>query len=139
MAISNGITNPVAGIGVANTLKVLGGAIAVGTAGLALNAVTPAIRVPAGFTVFGAIISSTDVDTNASPTILFGLGDTGSTSRLIAASNVGQAGTANQAALAPAAIGYRYPVETTVNLIASTAAATAAAGTVTVYLLGVCD
>ncbi|MGL4975991.1 MAG: hypothetical protein ACRC56_11905 [Bosea sp. (in: a-proteobacteria)] len=139
MAISNGLTNPIIGYGEAGTLKVIGGPVAVPVGGLALNAVTPVLRVPAGFTVFDLTVMCSDMDTGGTPTLVFGVGDAGNATRLATGITVGQAGGANQAALSATAIGYRFPAETTIHLIATTAAATAAAGTATVYLRGTID
>ncbi|MCA3080418.1 MAG: hypothetical protein ING71_16710 [Rhodocyclaceae bacterium] len=138
MALANGLTNPVASRGMANTLVCVAGTVAVGTAGLALNAVTPLVRVPKGFTLIHATLEATDMDTNASPTLVLAVGDTGLNNRILTGLTIGQTGGINSV-IAATGHQYRYPDETTINLTATAGAATAAAGTVQISLLGVID
>lgn len=97
------------------------------------------LQLPIGAIVTGVVIQSDDMDTNASPTITLNVGDAGSATRYISASNVAQAGTA---AVATAATGLLYRVtgnnDTMVRVAVAANAATSAAGTVRVlvtYLL----
>jgi hypothetical protein len=138
MALANGLTNPVASRGMANTIVCVAGTVAVGTAGLALNAVTPLVRVPKGFTLIHATLEATDMDTGGSPALVLAVGDTDDVDRVMAGLTIGQAGGISSV-IAVAGHQYRFTQETTINLTATTAAATAAAGTVQISLLGVID
>ena len=138
MALANGLTNPVASRGMANTIVCVAGTVAVGTGGLALNAVTPLVRVPKGFTLIHATLEATDMDTGGSPALVLAVGDTDDVDRVMAGLTIGQAGGISSV-LAVAGHQYRFAQETTISLTATTAAATAAAGTVQISLLGVID
>jgi len=136
MALANGLTNPVASRGMANTLVCVAGTVAVGTAGLALNAVTPLVRVPKGFTVIHATLEATDMDSGTA--LVLAVGDTGDNDRILTGLTIGQAGGISSA-IAVTGHQYRYTEETTINLTATTASGTAVAGTVQISLLGVID
>jgi hypothetical protein len=128
---------PMPGYGEARTLKVYGGALALLTTDLALNRTVALFRVPAGFVVCDLKVSATDMDTNGTPTLTFKLGDTGDDDRLLAASTLGQAGTSSFTSLvATTGLLYQYTSETEILMTCSAAAATAAAGTLTVALIG---
>jgi hypothetical protein len=128
---------PTTGYGEARTIKALGGATALVTGDLALNKTVALFRVPAGFTVTGLKVLATDMDTGGSPALVLAIGDSGDDDRLLTASNIGQAGTSNLSALVAATgLLYQYTAETEIVLKATTAAATAAAGTITVALEG---
>lgn len=83
---------------------------------------------PAGAVILGATLSSTDMDTNGTPTIAWNVGDSGSNSRIFSASTVSQAGTLSTA-IAQGAHLYKYTSRTQLRAYISTAAATGAAGT----------
>jgi hypothetical protein len=136
MALANGLTNPVASRGMANTLVCVAGTVAVGTAGLALNAVTPLVRVPKGFTVIHATLEATDMDSGTA--LVLAVGDTASNNRILTGLTIGQSGGISSA-IAATGHQHRYAEETTINLTATTAAGTAVAGTVQISLLGVID
>ena len=91
--------------------------------------------VPKGFQVFGGCLESTDIDTNGAPTVTLNIGDSGSATRLFAASTVGQAGTADRA-LAVAGQHYTYTDDTVITGIIPTGPATGATGTLTLSLYG---
>jgi hypothetical protein len=120
----------------ANTVVAIVNTVAVGTAGLALNAVTPLVRVPKGFTVLHATLEATDMDSGTA--LVLAVGDADDNDRLMTGLTTGQAGGISNA-LAVAGFPYRYTEDTTINLTATTAAGTAVAGTVSVSLLGVID
>ena len=85
---------------------------------------------PANARVVFAVLESTDMDTNGSPTLTLNVGDSGSASRLFSASTVGQAGTLSTA------------IATAKTLITGTAqanAATGAAGTVSLTVFYVVE
>ena len=137
MALSNGITQPVVGYGQKNATKVVFNAAAVATTGLTLNAQTVLVRVPAGFTVTGMSVASTDMDTGT--TLVFAVGDALSNTRLASGLNIGQAGGISHVALLATGFGYRFPTDTDVILTATTAATGATAGTFTIALYGSLD
>jgi hypothetical protein len=138
MALANGLTNPVASRGMANTLVCVAGTVAVGTAGLALNAVTPLVRVPKGFTLIHATFETTDLDTNGTPLLTLAVGDATVNNRILTGLTIGRTGGISSQ-IDVAGHQFRYAEETTINLTATAAAATAAAGTVQISLMGVID
>lgn len=123
------------GAGYARTAKTFGRRVTMKTTDLALNAVVAAFKVPAGFTVTGIIAVATDMDTNGSPTLALSVGDSGSATRHLSSSTIGQGGTSTQT-LASTGLLYQYTAESEILITASTAAATAAAGTIDLYLTG---
>jgi hypothetical protein len=136
MADRNAYTQPQVGPqGFARTVKTLGGAFAIATTDLALNRTTALFVAPKGFVVTGVYLALTDVDTNGSPTVAVKLGDAGDDDRYVAASTIGQAG-GSTTTLASTGLYYECTADTEIVLTASTAAATAAAGTATAYLTG---
>lgn len=136
MALANGLTNPVASRGMANALVCVAGQVAVGTAGLALNAVTPLVRVPKGFTLIHATLEATDMDSGTA--LVLAVGDAGDNDRILTGLTIGQAGGISSS-IAVTGHQFRYTDETTINLTATTAAGTAVAGTVQISLFGVID
>lgn len=104
--------------------------ITVTAAQLTLNALFGSIKVPKNAVILGVHLMSTDVDTNGSPAVAYGVGDSGSASRLISASTVGQAGGYTNT-IAATGFAYQYTAETLVQIKVTTAPATAAAGTLT--------
>ena len=93
---------------------------------------------PKNSTVHLAVLKSSDMDTNGTPTLALNIGDAGSASRLFAASTVGQAGTLSTA-IATTGAEYTYTADTVVTGVASNNAATGAAGTVTLTVFYTCD
>lgn len=125
----------VGGQGFSRTKKVLGGAFALGAADLALAAQTSIIKAPAGFVATDLYAAATDMDTNVSPALALSIGDAGSLTRLLSSSTIGQAGTSTST-IATTGAYYAFTVDTDIIVSATVAAATAAAGTLTVYLEG---
>jgi hypothetical protein len=89
---------------------------------------------PANARIHMAVLSASDMDTNATPTITLNVGDSGSATRLFSAATVAQAGTASTA-LATTGIGYLTTAKTRITGTAQANAATGAAGTVTLSVL----
>lgn len=83
---------------------------------------------PAGARVLLAVLESTDMDTNGSPTLTINVGDSGDPDRIFAASTVGQAGTLSTA-IAVTGFGNQYTSKTRITGVANANAATGAAGT----------
>jgi hypothetical protein len=128
---------PMTHYGHARDVKAYGGALSLLTTDLALNRTVALFRVPQGFTVTGLSVSTTDMDSNGTPTLTFKLGDTGDDDRLLAASTIAQTGTNNYTGLVPTTgLLYQYTAETEILFTCSAAAATAVAGTLTVVLFG---
>ena len=93
---------------------------------------------PANARIVMAVLESTDMDTNGSPTLTLNVGDSGSASRLFSASTVGQAGTLSTA-IATAGQGYKTTAKTLITGTAQANAATGAAGTVSLTVFYVVE
>jgi hypothetical protein len=127
---------PPAGYGEARTVKAYGGTTSIVTGDLSVGKTTALFRVPAGFTVVNLLVNASDMDTNGTPTLTLSIGDAGSGTRFLNASTVGQAGTSSYTGLVGSGLGFQYTTETEILLTATAGAATAAAGTITVFLAG---
>ena len=111
------------------------GAVAIGAGNLTVNSLIKLFQVKKGFCVTGALMEATDMDTNGSPALAIKLGDSGDDDRFIAAASIGQAGGVTTT-LASAGAGYVFTADTDIYAKVSTAAATAAAGTLRAALIG---
>jgi hypothetical protein len=123
------------GQGFARTKKTFGRRVNLATTDLATGAVTAAFKVPAGFTVTGIIAVASDMDSNGSPTLALSVGDSGSGTRHLSSSTIGQGGTSTQT-LASTGLLYQYTTDTDILVTATTGSATAVAGTLDLYLEG---
>lgn len=83
---------------------------------------------PAGAVLLGATLSSTDMDTNGTPTLTWNVGDANTNARIFSASTVSQAGTLS-AAIAQGAHLHKFTTKTQLRAYVNAAAATGAAGT----------
>ena len=132
---STRISNPVpakTGVGVVSVHASVTTSAAVAAADL-----VKFFTVPAGATIIGGTFSSTDIDTNGTPTASLIVGDAGDTDRLFAATTIGQAGGITND-LAIAGHGYKYTADTDIYATVS-AVATGAIGTFKLsltYILG---
>lgn len=115
--------------GLASNVKVLTATVSC-TAAPSTSDTLNFFTMPKNSKVHYAALYATDMDTNGTPTIALNIGDSGSASRLFAASTVAQAGTLSQA-FATTAVGYQYTADTVITGTASSNAATGAAGSVT--------
>lgn len=88
---------------------------------------------PKGAVVTGITAMSTDIDTNGSPAVVIDIGDDSDEDRLLAASTIGQAATLSSA-IATTGFMYKYTADTLIKAYIKTAAATGAAGTLTVVV-----
>lgn len=129
---------PAVSYGMARKTMAIGGTVSIVTGDLTLNKTVGLFKVPAGFTVVNHSGGCTDMDTNATPTAQFTIGVAGTAALFLAADSAPRTGVAF-GAIARGGIGYRFDTETEILLTTSTAAATAAAGTVTYYLEGYLD
>lgn len=94
------------------------------------------VKVPSGFRVLEVILSTTDLDTNGTPTITFDVGDGGDVDRYIDGTTAPQAGgIARLDSIAGA--GYRYTEADTIDVkVASAVATGATTGTVKLTVIG---
>jgi len=136
MATRTDFTQPQPGLlGEARTRKMFGRRVTLGTTDLATGSVVEAFIVPAGFTVTGIIAVATDMDSNGSPTLAISVGDSGSSTRFLSSSTVGQAGTSTQTAASTGLL-FAYTADTKILVTMTTGSATAVAGTLDLYLDG---
>lgn len=106
----------------------------------ATNDTLDMIRVPAGAIITGITLYSDDIDSNVSPTATISVGDSGSATRFISASTVGQAGGfTNTLASGTGAMFFKYTAEGVIRLTAGTGSATFQAGTVKLKVSYVVD
>lgn len=94
--------------------------------------------VPKNARVILAVLESTDMDTNGSPSLTINVGDSGDADRLFAASTVGQAGTLSSA-IAVAGGGYKYTDKTLITGVAAANAGTGTSGTLYLSLFYVIE
>ena len=99
------------------------------TTALGVGDLVKMMTIPAGATIVSVILDSDKLDSNASPTIKFDVGDATTANRYLAASTLPQAGGAAVANVA-AAYGFQYTVDTPLYVKCNTAAATWQNGTV---------
>ena len=119
-------------MGFACTQKVIGRVVTITVADNVTANTIGAFKVPAGFTVTGIIGSATDMDSGAA--MLITIGDSGNAARYVASVST-QAAVASWT-LAAAVLLYLNTVDTEVLITIATQAATAVAGTMTIYLTG---
>lgn len=108
------------------------------TAMLASGIVTALIRMPAYTRYVDLYAKATDMDTNGSPALAIDIGIAGvsdttydDVDAFLDGSTIGQAGTGGDQTMLAAGVGLLVPVDHYITLTAATAAATAAAGTLT--------
>lgn len=122
--------------GFAGTMKRYGcSAVALATTDLDLDSTVALFKVPKGFVLTSLSMTVTDMDTNGAPALVIALGDSVDDDRFITGATTGQAGGTNTT-LAAAGVRYEFTAETEIVFKATTAAATAAAGTITVDFFG---
>jgi len=116
-------------------LAVAYASLAIATTDLTLNTVLDAVRLPKGARVHEVVLTATDLDTNGTPTLALAVGDAALANRFINGAAVGQTAGAVRAgndatAAANLAAHTAYAAETVIQVKVTTAAATAAAGTI---------
>lgn len=126
---SNYDKKPVASHGLGGNVKVARAAVTCSAAPSTSDTLN-FFYLPPGARVHLAVLESTDMDTNGSPTITLNIGDSGDADRLFAASTVAQAGTLSTA-IATTGADHQYTSETLITGVAAANATTGAAGTVT--------
>ena len=115
--------------GFSRTMKCFGSDVALVAGDLALNKTTDLFVIPKGFVLTSLSVVVPDLDTNGAPAIVFDIGDAASANRFIAGATTGQAGGTNTT-LAAAGLNYEFTEDTPIVWKTTTAAATAAAGTI---------
>jgi len=129
---------PVIGPGNARKGHMIGGVFSLVTGDLALNKTVSLFKAPKGFTVTNVKAYATDMDTGGSPALVFSVGDADTAARIISVSTSAQAGGEPTIALSTI-LGYQFAAETEIVFKCTTAAATAAAGTLTIFMSGYFD
>lgn len=121
--------------GFARTMKCFGADIDLVTGDLALNKTTGIFVVPKGFVLTSLSCVVPDLDSNGSPALVFAIGDATDDDRFITGATTGQAGGTNTT-LAATGLNYEFTDDTEIVFKATTAAATAVAGTIKPRLFG---
>jgi hypothetical protein len=88
------------------------------------------IPIPNGARVLDWTLGADDLDSNGTPTITLGLGDSGSSTRYVSASTIAQTGAAPVNTLLKTGFGYIYTADDMLTITVSAAIATFQAGTV---------
>lgn len=101
------------------------------TANVTANDVYEMVRLPKGAKIVDVTLSSTDLDTNGTPTITMSVGYGGDDDYFIVASTIGQTGGVARMAAATTGTLLTLTAEDTIDLKFPAVAATFAAGTVT--------
>lgn len=109
--------------------------------GSAAGDIIQMVKVPKGAMILDLALSAEDLDTNGSPTITLDVGDGGDVDRFIDGATIGQTGGIVRlgqgvaAAAVDGAHGYVYTEDDTIDVKVVDAAATKAAGTITLTVL----
>jgi hypothetical protein len=116
--------------------KVMGGTIALTTTDVGtINNTIQLFKVPAGFTITGMNFETASLAASA---LTLSIGDATTPARLLSASTAGVAG--GKVDVLPAGVlGFKYPVETDIQLLVAAAGVTPAAGNITLFLKGFID
>lgn len=120
--------------GFARINKTIGRTVALAVADLVTGNTVGAFMVPKGFVVTGIIAVATDMD-SGSAALTLSVGDSGSGTRYLSASTIGQAGTTTQT-LATTGLLYENTADTEILITVTLQPATAVAGTVDLRLVG---
>lgn len=142
MAIRVDYTQPQAGLlGFARIRKDLGRRITVNTTDLTTGGQIAAFRVPAGFTVTSInCVFNAQLDTNGSPTLTVSVGDAANNTRYLSANTGARtAGSIVTAFTTPTGgtnLLFNYTADTDILVTFTAGSATAAAGTIDLYLGG---
>lgn len=133
------LVNPAAelapGLGFAGSVQLIdSGDIAVATGDIDAADLVEVFTARKGQMVVGAMLKSSDLDTDGTPAIVLSLGDAVDDDRFITAATVGQAG-GTTVTLANAGAFYKFTADTKIFVRVTTAADVAAAGTIRAALL----
>lgn len=86
------------------------------------------VKIPVGAIIQDVTLSSTDIDTNGTPTVSLVVGDGSDTDRFITTSTIGRAGGVARLD-SQVGHGYAYTAEDTIDVVITAGPATAAVGT----------
>ena len=104
-------------------------------ANVTANDVIEMIKVPRGARILEVILTSTDLDTNGSPTWAMEVGDGGDTDRFIASTTIGQTGGTVRLGTNVVGTNYQYTAEDTIDIKITAVAATFAAGSLSLIVM----
>jgi hypothetical protein len=134
MTTRTDFTQPQAGLlGEARTMKMLGRRVTLAAADLVTGNIVEAFIVPAGFTVTGILAVASDMDSGSALTL--SVGDSGSGTRFLNASTIGQTG-ATTSTLATTGVLYAYTADTKILVTCTLQGSSSVAGTLDLYLQG---
>ena len=134
MATRTDFTQPQAGLqGEARTMKMFGRRVTLSATDLVTGNIVEAFVVPAGFTVTGILAVASDMDSGAALTL--SVGDSGSATRFLNASTIGQAGSSTST-LATTGVLYTFTADTKILVTCTLQGASSVAGTLDLYLQG---
>jgi hypothetical protein len=106
------------------------------TANPAAADVLQLFKIPRGARILEVLFTSTDMDTNATPTLTAEVGDGGDTDRFISSKAIGAAGAGVVQRLDNVVgLNYQYTAEDTIDVTFPATAATFAAGTITCVVM----
>jgi hypothetical protein len=132
-------TTPVPWHGAHRNLKAYGGAVSLLSTDLASGQVVALFTVPKGFTVTDLNFDVTKLDAGGSPALTFSIGDAANPARFLANSSAGQTAEAEADTMAAGCLGFKFSADTDILFTVGNAAATAAPGTLTLFLKGFID
>jgi hypothetical protein len=134
MTTRTDFTQPQAGLlGEARTMKAFGRRVTLAAADLVTGNIVEAFVVPAGFTVTGILAVASDMDSGSALTL--SVGDSGSGTRFLSASTIGQTG-ATTSTLATTGVLYAYTADTKILVTCTLQGSSSVAGTLDLYLTG---
>lgn len=134
MTTRTDFTQPQQGLGgTARNMKAFGRRVTLAAADLVTANIVEAFIVPAGFTVTGIIAVASDMDSGSALTL--SVGDSGSGTRFLNASTIGQTGATTQT-LATTGLLYAFTADTKILVTCTLQGSSSVAGTLDLYLTG---
>jgi hypothetical protein len=122
-------------MGFANTQKTIGRVVTMTATDLVTANTVGAFKVPAGFTVTGIIAVSTDMDTGTNAMTL-SVGDATLGTRYLSGAALGQSAAQTVTTLAATGLLFLNTVDTEILITVTLGPTVAAAGTLSLYLVG---
>lgn len=104
-------------------------------ANVTANDVIQMLKIPRGARVLEVVLTSTDMDTNGTPTWAMEVGDGGDTDRFIASTTIGQTGGTVRMGTNIAGTNYQYTADDTIDIKVTAVAATFAAGSLSLIVM----
>lgn len=121
--------------GFARVHKTYGRTVALAAADLVTGNTVGAFMVPKGFVATSIIAVASDMDSNGSPALTLSVGDSGSGTRFLNASTIGQTG-ATTSTIASTGLLYEFTADTEILVTTTLQPGTAVAGTLDLRLQG---